>query len=271
KILDASDLDSSRTIRANLRLKFGPARETEYKSNSTKAVIATNIIRASTIRGLCQSHPYGVIALSTTYPTKTWTESSTDVFDGLIKLLKEEKEQYWPEEIVDIMDELERERPMSIEFRILRAKIFHPQAKRRQKLGKLDGPALQISSLPPVQTGELATETLSGPSGIIHHSSRQDEQQNPTAVDSLSPSKENREMKDMYTNAPASNISKMPEPFRTAIENSRLWKWERSQGLKTTGCWPSLFPKDRTQDVSFTIWCGKKDGEHLTIFFGGAA
>jgi len=78
------------------------------------------------------------------------------------------------------------------------------------------------------------------------------------------------EMKDMYTNAPASNISKMPEPFRMAIENSRLWKWERSQGLKTTGCWPSLFPKDRTQDVSFTIWCGKKDGEHLTKFFGGA-
>jgi len=77
------------------------------------------------------------------------------------------------------------------------------------------------------------------------------------------------EMKDMYTNAPASNISKMPEPFKTAIENSRLWKWERSQGLKTTGCWPSLFPKDRTQDVSFTIWCGKKDGEHLSDFFGG--
>jgi len=77
------------------------------------------------------------------------------------------------------------------------------------------------------------------------------------------------EMKDMYTNAPASNISKMPEPFRTAIENSRQWKWERSQGLKTTGCWPSLFPKDQTQDVSFTIWCGNKGGEHLTDFFGG--
>jgi hypothetical protein len=30
------------------------------------------------------------------------------------------------------------------------------------------------------------------------------------------------EMKDMYTNAPASNIIEMPEPFRTAIENSRL-------------------------------------------------
>jgi hypothetical protein len=75
------------------------------------------------------------------------------------------------------------------------------------------------------------------------------------------------EMKDMYTNAPASNISKMPEPFRTAIENSRQWKWERGKGLKT-GCWPSLFPKDQTQDVSFTIWCGNEDGERLTDFFG---
>lgn len=123
KILDTSDLDSSRTIKANFRLIFGPPRETEYKSNSTKAVIATNIIRANTIRGLCESYPDGVIALSTTYPTKTWTESSTDVFDGLIKLLKEEKEQHWPEEIVDIMDELETERPMSIEFRTLRGMI----------------------------------------------------------------------------------------------------------------------------------------------------
>jgi hypothetical protein len=77
------------------------------------------------------------------------------------------------------------------------------------------------------------------------------------------------EMKDMYTNAPASNITKMPEPFRTAIENSRQWKWERNQGLTTTGCWPSLFPKDQKQDVSFTIWCGNKDGNRLTDFFGG--
>jgi len=75
-------------------------------------------------------------------------------------------------------------------------------------------------------------------------------------------------MKDMYTNAPASNISKMPEPFKTAIENSRLWKWEKSKSLKTTGCWPSLFLKDYTQDVSFTIWCGNEDGERLTKFFG---
>jgi hypothetical protein len=123
KILDTSDLDSSRTIKANFRLIFGPPRETEHKSNSTKSVMATNLIRINTIRGLCESNPHGVIAISTTYPTKVWTESSPEVFDGLIKLVKDEKEQDWPEEIVDIMDEQERERQMSVEFRNLRGMI----------------------------------------------------------------------------------------------------------------------------------------------------
>jgi hypothetical protein len=103
----------------------------------------------------------------------------------------------------------------------------------------------------------------------VHPSSLRYKQQKPAAADSLLPYKENREMKHMYTNAPASNISKMPELFKTAIQNSRQWKSERSQGLETTGCWPSLFPKDNRQDVSFTIWCGNDDGAHLTKFFGG--
>jgi hypothetical protein len=76
------------------------------------------------------------------------------------------------------------------------------------------------------------------------------------------------EIKYMYTNAPASNISKMPEPFRKAVQNSRLWKWERSQSMEVTGCWPSLFPKDDKQDVSFTIWCGHDDAYELTDYFG---
>jgi hypothetical protein len=120
KILDTTELDSSRTVKANFRLIFGPPRETEYKSRSTKSAMATNLIRISTIRGLCESHPHGVIALSTTCPTKVWTETRVEVFDGLIELVKEEKEQDWPEDIVDIMDELEKERPMCDEFRNLR-------------------------------------------------------------------------------------------------------------------------------------------------------
>jgi hypothetical protein len=47
-------------------------------------------------------------------------------------------------------------------------------------------------------------------------------------------------MKHMFSNASASSISKLPEPFKTAIQNSRLWKWERTQNMPTTGCWASL-------------------------------
>jgi hypothetical protein len=75
-------------------------------------------------------------------------------------------------------------------------------------------------------------------------------------------------MKHMYTNAPASDIEKLPEPFKTFIQNSQLWKWERSQGLQTTGCWVTLFPKGDAQDVSFTVWCGHEDGYRLIEAFG---
>lgn len=72
----------------------------------------------------------------------------------------------------------------------------------------------------------------------------------------------------MYTNGPASNILKLSEPFRTIVENSRLWKWERSQNLKVTSCIATLFPKDNTQDVSLTIWCANDGGYHLNDVFG---
>ena len=85
KILDTTELDSSRIIKANFRLIFGPPRDTEYKSRATKAVMATNLIRINTICGLCESNPHGIITLLMTYPTKVWTKSSPGIFDGIIK------------------------------------------------------------------------------------------------------------------------------------------------------------------------------------------
>ncbi|KAG9230404.1 hypothetical protein BJ875DRAFT_488007 [Amylocarpus encephaloides] len=249
KILDTAELGTSRTAKTNFRLIFGPPRKTEYLSKSTQYVKAIKLNRINTIRGLSESHPHGVIAFSITYPTKVWTESRLEVFDGLAKSIKDEKEQDWPEEIVDIMNELEAERPMSIEFRNLRAKISQRQGGRRPRLGEFGGPGREIAPLPPVQTG-VATQTLSGQytSGMtqlpslqqmalgapsfnrdqtqgwghrrdlttdsgtcideqrqrpllcesVHHSSRQYEQQNPTADDSLPPSKENRGEEKLY-------------------------------------------------------------------------
>ena len=179
KILDTEELESSRTIKANFRLIFGPPRETEYKSRSAKSAIATNLIRITTIRSLCESNPHSVIALSTTYPTKVWTESSPEVFGGIIELVKGEKEQDWPEEIVDIINELKAERPMSAEIELLQgminfmcilsvltdpraATISQRKDRRRRRIGDSHGPAREIAPLPPMQTGELAPQTPSG-------------------------------------------------------------------------------------------------------------
>ena len=76
------------------------------------------------------------------------------------------------------------------------------------------------------------------------------------------------EMKHMFTDAPAHYLAKMPQPFRRALRTSKLWNWERSQGYATTACWSTLFPKDDTQDVSFTIWCGHNEGYRLNDIYG---
>ncbi|KAH8744287.1 hypothetical protein BGZ57DRAFT_778956, partial [Hyaloscypha finlandica] len=70
KIIDTTELDSLRTIKANFRLIFGPLRDIEYNSRMTKAIIAMNLIKINTIRSLYKSNPYSVITLSTTYLTK---------------------------------------------------------------------------------------------------------------------------------------------------------------------------------------------------------
>lgn len=75
------------------------------------------------------------------------------------------------------------------------------------------------------------------------------------------------EMKYMFTNAPARSIASLPTPFKTAIQSSNLWKWERHQGLETTGCLATLFPKDDNEDVSCTFWVGHDDGYHLNDQF----
>ncbi|KAL2372005.1 hypothetical protein RJ035_005775 [Blastomyces gilchristii] len=261
KLSIAAELESPRTVKANLRLIFGPPREAAYKSKSTKALMATSSVRIHTIRSLCRKHPHGVITFVTAYPTKVWTESSLEVFKGLIKLVEEEQEQDWPDDIVEIMDELEKERPMSDEFKYLRAEISQHTYQRRRRVGDTGRPA-QVGRISSQPYGQGTART--NPQGIPHLPLL-NERENLGPPD---PSKENREMKHMYTNSPAEGISNLPEPFKTAVQNSRLWEWERSQGMDTTGCWASLFPKDNRQDVSFTIWCGNDDGYRLNNIFG---
>ncbi|RMJ13688.1 hypothetical protein CDV36_006605 [Fusarium kuroshium] len=82
------------------------------------------------------------------------------------------------------------------------------------------------------------------------------------------PADEHREMKQMFSSAPAARVLQLPQPFREVVQNSMLWKWEGGQGRGTTGTMATLFPKDATQDVSFTIRCGHNDGYRLNDTYG---
>jgi hypothetical protein len=109
----------SQTVKANFRLIFRPPKDVEYRSKSTKSFIALNLDRINIIRGLCESYPYSVIAFLTSYFIKVWTKLNLEVFGGLIKLLKDKKEQDWLEKIVDIINKLETKRLISVKFRNL--------------------------------------------------------------------------------------------------------------------------------------------------------
>ncbi|PGH19286.1 hypothetical protein AJ80_04039 [Polytolypa hystricis UAMH7299] len=76
------------------------------------------------------------------------------------------------------------------------------------------------------------------------------------------------EVKYMYTNAPTSIIEQLPEPLKTAVQNSKQWRDERRRNSKTTGCLATLFPKDDNQDISLTIWCASKEAYRVNSIYG---
>ncbi|KAH8653945.1 hypothetical protein BGZ60DRAFT_435794 [Tricladium varicosporioides] len=216
----------------NITYFFDGQKDSVVDSDATKLRKQLTRKRCERIRTLS---PDGLISWAVAFMPTTWIANlmSKDTFDYVFEHIEPDDYQVWPSDIYYILSGLGAEEPLRESYK------YHEFLKSAEDDKKKAQNADQPRKRRRVSGGAASQ-----------------------------PSKENREMKYMYTNAPARNISKMPEPFKTAIQNSRLWKWERSQNMETTGCWPSLFPKDHTQDVSFTIWCSNENGENLADFFG---
>ncbi|PYH96030.1 hypothetical protein BO71DRAFT_190269 [Aspergillus ellipticus CBS 707.79] len=268
RILDTQELGSSRTLRANFRLIFGPARETEYSSKSTKHLMSTITERINTIRGLCDEYPDGVIVLSIGYPTKTWTEPVSEIFEAISRL-KQEKLEKWPEEILDIMNELRNERPMSAEFEILRAKISERQGNCRRRMQEPYQPVADVGQPVP------ATNNLDAPHppGQANPMMINEQNLHDTARISSSsrsePSMMNsgRQIQYMFSKSPANNIGVLGALLANAIRTSNQWKMEKAMNDHTTECLNMLIPKGRHEDVSITLWVGQKEGLQLLETF----
>ncbi|KAH9905222.1 hypothetical protein F4778DRAFT_698018 [Xylariomycetidae sp. FL2044] len=202
--------------------------ENSFDSTSIASRKAATRRRCARIR---QLSPDAIVSWAASFSPTTWRAGlmPNAVFENLLDDIEPNDTKAWPPAICEILQTLQQ----------------HPTIQRSPEYTRL-------------------VNSISDPS---RHETV-DDNATQMLVAARDPAHENRAMKHMFTDAPAANISLLPQPFRSAIRNSRLWRWERSQGYDSTSCLATLFPKDETQDVSVTIWCGHNDGYQLNDMFG---
>jgi hypothetical protein len=64
-------------------------------------------------------------------------------------------------------------------------------------------------------------------------------------------------------------IENLPEPFRTGMKMSNLWRKENeSGGLAVTNCLSMYLPKTNNEDALFVVRIGYDDGFNISNLFG---
>lgn len=224
-------------FRRNIITIFEGPKDSKFDSEDQKFRKESTRKRCESIRRLS---PDGVISWAMAFPPTVWAGGSmaSDVFTCLLDDMEPELVQAWPKVIRDTLDLLmedEESLKLSLEYGEFLKAIDDPLRKPLQRKRRR------------VENNEEEKPAVSAP---LYN--------------------ERREIKYMCTNALASDISTMPEPFRTYLQNSRLWKWERSQEpeLKTTGCLSTLFPESNEHDVTVTLFVGHEDGYSLNDVYG---
>jgi len=64
-------------------------------------------------------------------------------------------------------------------------------------------------------------------------------------------------------------IENLPEPFRTGMRTSNLWRKEKeSGGLAVTNCLSVYMPKKDNEDALLVLRIGYEDGWNISNLFG---
>ncbi|KPM45599.1 hypothetical protein AK830_g982 [Neonectria ditissima] len=198
----------------------------------SKDVLAKKIATEKRCEKLRALSADGIVSWAIAYPSASWSSGTMgqDAFSSLVDSI-EPRTQAWPPMVLKSLQELQ-----STEIRGNQA--FDTLVQSLSELSRHDLPQERVVS-----------------------------RQTVNPVDE--PNKRNRETKDMFAEAPITNVMRhLPQPFVKAVQNSQQWKWERSSGFDTTSCLATLFPRSEKDDVSFTIWVGHNDGYRLNNIFG---
>jgi hypothetical protein len=68
------------------------------------------------------------------------------------------------------------------------------------------------------------------------------------------------EIQFMFSKAPTSQIPLLSHLLPGAIQNSQQWRKEREMGETTTDCLTAMIPEDPDQDISISLWVGRREG-----------
>ena len=75
------------------------------------------------------------------------------------------------------------------------------------------------------------------------------------------------EIQYMFSKAPIGQILLLGDLLSKALQSSHHWAMERRLRELTTDCVTTMIPKDRSQDVSITLWVGPEAGLLLNDMF----
>lgn len=64
----------------------------------------------------------------------------------------------------------------------------------------------------------------------------------------------------MFSKAPTSEISLLGSLLSNAVQTSKQWEIERRRAEPTTECLTTLIPKGENEDISLTLWVGRREG-----------
>ena len=75
------------------------------------------------------------------------------------------------------------------------------------------------------------------------------------------------EIQYMFSKAPTSQISLLGDLLSNAVQTSKQWEIEKRQGETTTECLTTLIPKGENEDISITLWVGRREGLQVLELF----
>jgi hypothetical protein len=71
----------------------------------------------------------------------------------------------------------------------------------------------------------------------------------------------------MFSKGPCTKMAHLGKVIEEGIQTSNQWKVERMRGDSTTDCLTTLIPEGENEDISITLWVGRRAGLQLLDLF----